>query len=286
MKIGRFQIEQLSEGHFEIYKDGGIHKKSLGNEGASQAQEHLIGSNRPITTGINPLYIHDGSNHIVVDPGLGWGLDEGTPNDQVSNVVTNLDIFGVKPEQVSHVIFTHLHYDHTAGATYTESRGNTRPTFINADYFVQKMEWKAALEAIQSNQSSLNGATYRLDDLYRLMAEGQLSLIDESHHKLLPGVELERTGGHTKGHQIIAIKDDEQSAYFLGDLIPSENHLNQYSMRKMDVQPLISKKVKTHLLKRALQEKAILFFYHSLHSKVGQLQKDQSKKYVLKQLEN
>lgn len=282
MKIGRFQLEQLSEGHFEVFHDGTINRKSAD---PAAPDSELAGSNRPILTGINPLYITDGTHHILVDTGLGWGLDSGSPNPDISNVVTNLNIFGVQPGAITHVILTHLHYDHAAGSTLTQAGGKTSPTFSNADYFVHAKEWQAALQAtVQQETPTQSGVGYILDDFYRLMANEQITLINDSEKELLPGLTLYWTGGHTEGHQVVHLHDRDQSAYFLGDLVPSEQHLNQYAMRIMDTEPLQAKKAKTRFLKKALKEEAVLLFYHSLHSTAGKLQKDKSKRYVLKQL--
>jgi hypothetical protein len=80
---------------------------------------------------------------------------------------------------------------------------------------------------------------------------------------------------------IVKLKDGENSAYFMGDLVPTEYHLNHYSMRNVDIEPLQSKKAKTLLLKQALKEKAVMFFYHSLFKKSGKLSRDPQKKYIL-----
>lgn len=280
MKIGRFTIEQLSEGKFEVFKDGSFNK--LTSESEEKHASFELNTTSAVI-GIDPILISDGENHILLDTGLGWGLDAGSGYTGVSNVVTNLSIFDLQPSDISHIILTHLHYDHAAGCTYTDEQATTRATFPNAKYYLQKREWEHAIS--QLNKSThIFGAGYKMDDLYRLHADAHLELLEKDQKEILPGINIQWTGGHTSGHQIAKITDDGKSAYYLGDLLPSEKHLNQYAMRQLDLHPNQAKKQKIKLMRKVCDENACLLFYHSLHSKVGVLTKDKKQKYVLKDL--
>lgn len=281
MKIGRFTIEQLSEGKFEVFKDGGINKVDSGE----QPQDSPLQFNTPSSAviGIDPILVSDGSKHILLDTGLGWGLDASSKYSGVSNVKTNLSIFKLQPEDITHVILTHLHYDHAAGSTFTDDAASTQITFPNARYYLQKREWDYAISQVRDSKHTF-GAGYRMDDLYRLYADDYLCLTEQDGQEIIPGVQVQWTGGHTPGHQIIRISDGGESAYYLGDLLPSEKHLNHYAMRKLDVHPNQAKKQKIQLMSKACDENACLLFYHSLHSKAGVLAQDKKHKYVLRDL--
>lgn len=277
MKIGRFTIEQLSEGHFRMFSDGSYQKmEQIQQPELTEADKYTQ------TVGIDPILISDGDHHILLDTGLGWGLDAGSGYKKVSNVKTNLDIFGLRPEDITHVILTHLHFDHAAGSTYNNGDNKTTATFPNATYYIQKREWDYALAQIQKPQV-LKGGNYKLDELYRLAADKQLTFLDTNLQEPIRGIKILWSGGHTPGHQIVKITDDGESAYFLGDLLPSEHHLNHYAMRQFDAEPLQAKKVKIQLLRKAFEEEAYLLFYHSLFSKNGVLIKDKHRNYILKE---
>ncbi len=235
------------------------------------------------TIGIDPILISDEDHNILLDTGLGWGLDAGSSYTDVSNAQTNLAIFGLSPEDITHVVLTHLHYDHAAGSTFTDQDSVTQPTFPNATYYLQKREWEHAVEHI-GEPSEGRGADYRLDDLYRLFADDYFELLEEDYNEIIPGVNLHWTGGHTPGHQVVRIQDGGQSAYYLGDLLPSEKHLNHYAMRQIDLHPNQAKKRKIQLLRQVCDENACLLFYHSLYSKAGLLIKDEKEKYVLRDI--
>ncbi|MDZ7690727.1 MAG: MBL fold metallo-hydrolase [Balneolaceae bacterium] len=280
MKIGRFTIEQLSEGKFEVFKDGSFNKLAAETEEENVSFELSTSS---AVIGIDPILISNGENHILLDTGLGWGLDAGSKYTGVSNVVTNLSIFGLQPVDITHVILTHLHYDHAAGCTYTDEEATTKATFPNARYYLQKREWEHAISQLDKSTHIL-GAGYKMDDLYRLYADAHLELLEEDQKEILPGLSIQWTGGHTPGHQIVEISDNGEAAYYLGDLLPSEKHLNHYAMRQLDLHPNQAKKKKINLMRKVCEENACLLFYHSLHSKAGVLIKDDKHKYVLKDL--
>lgn len=281
MKLGRFTIEQLSEGRFEMFADGTINREPIEQSGKMQKSSAQTGSSSLI--GINPVLVSDQSSKILLDAGLGWGLDAGSEYKNVSNIVTNLDIFDIAPEEITHVLLSHLHYDHSAGSSFTDKESATCATFPNATYYVQRREWEYALKQ-QYSEKKPRGGDYHLDDLYRLAADNRIEFLDKDYTEIIEGVSVIWTGGHTPGHQAVHIMDEGKAAYFLGDLLPGENHLNRYSMRQMDVIPLQAKKMKIQLLRSAYEEKAVLLFYHSLYSNAGRLAKDNNKKYVLKDL--
>jgi len=279
MMLGRFTIEQLSEGFFELFKDGTFSKMDpnrLNNPGEDPTLGRYSSA-----IGIDPLLISDGDQHIIVDTGLGWGLDHQSIYEDSSNIVTNLEIFGIETDDIDIVILTHLHFDHAAGCTRVSDHLTTEATFPNARYVLQKSEWDFALSEQMSKQIT-PGADYRLDELYRLKADNRFEMID-GNHTPTDSIKLLHTGGHTPGHQVVQIQDRGSTAYFLGDLIPTEYHLNHYSMKRIDHSPLTAKKEKTLILKEAYKEQAQLFFYHSLFNKSGRLAKDSHRNYILQE---
>lgn len=283
MQLGSFTIEVLSEGRFEIFKDGHINRSDISEKDVTP-EAGILTSKSSAFVGINPILIKTGLHNVLIDPGLGWGLDAGSDYKDVSNVRTNLNIFGLEPEDISHVILSHLHYDHAAGCSFTDADTRTRATFPNATYFVHQEEWEFALSQTQEEPITL-GAGYRLDDFYRLIADEKVALLEDNQNNIIDGITAIRTGGHTPGHQAVLISNNGECAYYLGDLLPSPAHLNSYAMRNLDIDPIQAKKSKIQLLRSAFDQNASLLFYHSLFSNVGRLQKDDKKKYILKELQ-
>lgn len=281
MQIGRYQIEQLSEGIFDVSTHGSIVKVRYQDGRGKGGEEQLPPPQQGFARiGLDPVLISDGRTRVLLDAGLGIGLDHRERDNRVSNLLTNLEIFGLEPADIDYVVLSHLHYDHAAGLTYSDRNLRTVATLSDAEFLIQKSEWEHALHSTEHEESRA-GLGYELDELYRLVAEERFRLLEQERIHLLPGLEVIRTGGHTPGHQIVRIADGGDSAYFFGDLVPNEYQLNHYAMKRVDVDPTHARKIKMVLLKQAAHEKALLLFYHSLYSKSGRIRRDANRKYVL-----
>lgn len=281
MTLGSFHIEVLGEGRFEIFNDGHINRAPENISGTPL--DKAGDTSESITAGINPLLVQTGEANILLDTGLGWGLDAGSKYENVSNIKTNLEIFGLETSDITHVILSHLHYDHAAGSSYSDQQAKTLPTFPNATYFVHKKEWEFALEYFD-NDYPLFGANYEIDDLLRLVANEQIQFLEEEETQILEGITAIKTGGHTPGHQIVRFESEGEVAYYLADLVPTAFHLNQYAMSSADNNSVEAKKQKTRILRKACQEKAFLFLYHSKSGGTGRLLRDEDQHYVLADL--
>lgn len=279
MKLGRFTIEQLNEGQFELFPDGKINRAPV-SETETEAAAAGLGDRNLV--GINPTLVTDGSIRLLIDTGLGWGMDAGSSYREVSSIRTNLDIFGLSPADITHVVLTHLHYDHAAGLSYTDAEAVTRPTFPNARCLLQRSEWDHA--ARQAAEADGQDPFYRLDDLYRLYADGLFELRGQNETEVAPGIRLIHTGGHTPGHQIVRLCDGGKVAYCLGDLIPTGQHLNSPDPPGNHVHFLDTKKARRRLLQQAFEEEAYLCFYHSLSAKACRVTLDQDENYVLREV--
>jgi len=260
MKIGRFEIEPLSEGHFVIHNDGRMEKSN----------EPIL--SKSVVVGIEPVLLMDDTHVVLLDAGLGMGLDAGSPAPGVSNLKTNLEIFGLTPSDVTHVILSHLHLDHSAGLSYTDRGGSTISTLPNARILVQQREWDHALSQFDA-PNLYQDVGYALDDLLKLKATGQLESVRQDSLNVIPGVSLVFTGGHTPGHQIVRIADSGKATYFMGDLLPNEEFIPDRVRQRFDTDPLVAARIKRLVMRQAYREKAYILMYHTLFSRVGRLER-------------
>ena len=202
MDLGEISVEQLTEGFFELFEDGHFQKMDRSRLKNLQNDPNLGTYTSAI--GIDPMLIQTEKHTIIVDPGLGWGMDEGSKHSGTSNIRTNMEIFGLTPEDIDFVILTHLHFDHAAGSTYVNECFETTPTFPNARYVVHEDEWNFALKQIDSGANP-KGAGYQLDEFFRLMADRRIHFQKGDLLSITDGVQCIKTGGHTPGHMILRI---------------------------------------------------------------------------------
>ncbi|HKK46483.1 MAG TPA: MBL fold metallo-hydrolase [Balneolaceae bacterium] len=279
MQVGSFTLEVLSEGRFEMFRDGHINRSSP-DEDRTSMQDSVTVSAESNIVGINPILVKTGPQNILLDAGLGWGLDAHSEYVNVSNVKTNLEIFQLSPADITHVILSHLHYDHAAGCSFTDGDSKTRATFPNATYYVHQKEWDYALSRVDSEQHT----NYKLDEFYRLVADDRVEFLSKESNEIINGISTLWTGGHTPGHQIVIIENNGDLSYFLGDLLPTSSQLNHYNMSRLDVDPIQAKKKKIKLLRKACKEQALLLFYHSKYGQSGRLIKNKDKQYALTEI--
>lgn len=274
MEVGDFRLEQLSEGIFEVSAAGSIRK--LRDHQSKEAPPDSV-----VRVGLDPVLIDTGKSRILLDTGLGMGLDREDPDPETSNIVTNLDIFGYRPEDITAVILSHLHYDHAAGLSFTGKSGNVVAALPNATIFVQQSEWESALQSIRQT-TDIHGMGYEPDDLYRLVADGRFVFLDRELHEIDKGITVIRTGGHTPGHQVVRIRREGRTAYFCGDLIPNEYHLTRFAPGRIHIDDIKARNARALLMQQAWRDKATLLFYHSVYRKTGMIARDRNRGFVLK----
>jgi len=86
MDIGSFTVEILSEGHFELFEDGHINRSERPAHSASSPKDP--NDSNSVMVGVNPVLVQSQDQNILLDTGLGWGLDAGSRYTNVSNVCT------------------------------------------------------------------------------------------------------------------------------------------------------------------------------------------------------
>lgn len=273
MNIGGFRIEQLSEGVFEVSSGGSIQK-------ARDQQKKDVSRSDHTRVGLDPVLIDTGATCVLLDTGLGMGLDNKEPDKETSNILTNLEIFGYRPDDIKHVVLSHMHYDHAAGISFTDQSNAISATLPNARIHVQRSEWEAALASVE-HRPGTQGLGYEPDDLYRLVADDRFVFLEKERQEIIKGITVLRTGGHTPGHQIVRLRNGKELAFFCGDLIPSEAHLNHYVHNKADMDPSRARKARMLLMQQAHRDNATLLFYHSVFKKAGKITKDNNRKFVL-----
>src|SRR4051812_5837978 len=118
------KIIPLSEGSFTIDKS----KVFIPfDKGQDDLQQRTVGS---LLVEIQPFAVITGNDIIILDTGLGFLNNEG-----VLQIHQNLLDNGIKPENVTTVLLSHLHKDHAGGISIKGTQ-NDRLSFPNASYYV------------------------------------------------------------------------------------------------------------------------------------------------------
>lgn len=254
MKIGKYKLLTVQSGFIGL--DGGamfgIIPKPLWKKN-NPADE----VNRVTLATRNLLLISD-SKRILIDTGMGDKWDDKSRNifriDENLSLEKALFQKGYSFDDITDVILTHLHFDHTGGSTKLVDR-KIVPSFPNAIYHVQKQNFDWAL-----NPSDRDRGSYLKENFEPLAKEGVLNLLTTTQFD--DQISFEIINGHTFGQQMIKISDGSNTGLYCADLLPFVSHIRLPYIMAYDLQPLVTVAEKKKYLKQALDENWILYFGH------------------------
>lgn len=288
IEFGDFVIYCINDGFFRL--DGGA-MFGIVPKTVWEKNNPTDGKNR-ILLSLNCLLIQNRKTTatILVDTGIGIKNPEMQEKFKKFYDFNNsclvekiYDITGLLPYEISFVINTHLHLDHSGGNAYFDKQdGREKITFYNAKYVIQKGELEAALADNERTRGS-----YLRESIQVLMREDEdnLVLIDTEEREIIRGVSVVRTGGHTMHHQCVKIVSGGKIMFYLGDLIPTVSHLNLAWIMGYDLYPLDTLSMKQKILKRAYAENWLLVFEHDSEVAMGYLRKSDNGEWAIECVE-
>lgn len=273
MKFGGIDVLIGSDGTFKL--DGGA---MFGVVPKPVWQRYFIPDERNrITLGTNVMVVRDGKNTAIVDLGIGDKFDQKLLDiydiKRDRNLIDDLIKKGVKREDVTHVVFTHGHLDHSGWSTIY-NHGALEPTFPNAKYYMQEDTYEEIRKPNEKTRPNYNFLNF--ENLGR-----KLELLD-GDEEIFPGMELMKSGGHTKGHQVVVFRIGNKTFTYFGDLIPTSAHIKPAYVMAYDLYPLDTFHRKKEFLERAFEEQWLLFFGHDHDFPVGKLL--DTEKYTLEKV--
>jgi glyoxylase-like metal-dependent hydrolase (beta-lactamase superfamily II) len=260
LKIGPYRLSAIETGEFAL--DGGamfgVIPKPLWEKRIP------VDARNRIDMRLRALLIQGEGKNILVDTGIG---DKGdTKFNDIYRVdhsrytlESSLAKKGLKPEDITDVVITHLHFDHVGGATKYDSEGNLVPTFPNAIYHIQKRHLEWARSATERDMAS-----FRKEDFMPLVEQSRVNLL-EGETELYPGITVRLSNGHTTCQQHVLVSDGKESLFYCGDLIPTSVHVSLPWIMGYDIKPLTTLEEKKSLLDEAVEKNYILFFEHCPH---------------------
>ncbi len=221
---------------------------------------------------------------VLIDTGYGTKLSEKEheiyATGSAGGVVESLKAIGLSPDDIDIVVLSHLHFDHAGGGTKRVEDGTIVPTFANARYCIQRKEWEAATSGLPEWVAS-----YPVENFACLAESGQLELID-GEAEIAPGVRGIWTGGHSPGHQLIAVESEGQLGVYLGDLCPTWNHLRQMWCMAYDAHVTQVRKKKPEILGWLADQDAWLLSDHDPVRPWVKIRRDEKREFVVAEDKN
>jgi glyoxylase-like metal-dependent hydrolase (beta-lactamase superfamily II) len=164
------------------------------------------------------LIVVDGGNPLAVarDPHAHWGgLADvfDVHMSEAQHCAAQLRGLGVGPDDVSHILQTHLHIDHTGALGH----------FPNAVVVVHAKELEAALAAGDPMQSGYVRADYDRPELRWQTVEGDTDLFGDGLIRLV------ETPGHSAGHTSLLVDLADQGSVLI--TADASDNLDQWEGR-------------------------------------------------------
>lgn len=203
-----------------------------------------------IPLSLRSLYLDNGEDKVLIDLGMGSTWSEKSKTIYELKTLTLEEslskLIGIKAMDVSHIVLSHLHFDHCGFLSYQDFNGERKSSFLNAEIFVTQENFQNA-----QNPHGREAASYLSEIWTDPYKKGQFTLVDCQRlefREVLPGVSIRRVDGHTKGQSIIYVDGVDSNYLFLADLCPTEHHARDVWTMGYDLNPW-----------QSVEEKKIIF---------------------------
>ena len=246
-----------------------------------QPYQSLLTPERQVRFNLACFLVRSEGKTILVDTGLG-PKPADSPETPWGELMRDMEAHGVKPEDIDMVVMTHAHRDHVGwnllssdGQTSGEqSRGQRRPTFPNAKYWMSQTDWEVCHQPEVSDRfPNAPECVWPLDELGLLeLMEGEQALTGQL--TTLP------TPGHTPGHMSIVIASQGEKALILGDVLhnPVQAHETDWVSRA-DMDPEQTRITRRSLMERLEQEGTLVAAVHMPAPGFGKIVRLEGRRY-------
>lgn len=276
IQIGEFNVHEILHGYFAL--DGGamfgVVPKTIWSKMTPVDELNRI------DMALRSILIEYRDRLILVDTGIGekWAekyksiykIDTDRVNTSIS-----LKSLGFSKTDITDVILTHLHFDHTGGSTINDN-GVLMPAFENATYYVGERNWQWAHHPTEKDRAS-----YLIENFAPLERENVLRLVTRLDDIGIPGLSSFESDGHTTGMLLPILSGDSNKLMYCADLIPTSLHISLPFVMGYDNEPLKTLAEKKKVLVQAVSESWTLVYEHDFNHTASTVRVDEKGKYVV-----
>lgn len=207
-KIGDFELIALSDGTLPIPADQLLTNVQPGEVAALLAKAYQAPH---VDASINAYLIKAGDRLVLVDAGTGELLG---PN--LNKIGASLKAVGYSPEQITDILITHIHTDHTGGLM-----DGQRMVFPHATLHLEDKEmdfWFDPQQRAKASQSNQQYFAQAQEKVGPYKAAGRIKTFSGAV-EIFPGISSEPAPGHTPGHTFYSLESKGEKLVFWGDLL-------------------------------------------------------------------
>jgi len=204
---------------------------------------------------VQPFAVITDKDILVIDTGLGFSNE-----NSILQIHQNLLDNGINPSDVTKVLLSHLHKDHSGGISREDALSKQRTlSFPNATYYVNKDELEYAL--------SKGKPSYIPEDFDMLQNSAQVKLT-QGNGRIDDYIKYEVTDAHSPYHQIFKINGNGQTIFFGGDVAPQLQQMKNRFIAKYDFDGKKCMELRQQWWVQGQKENWIFLFYHDVKTPV------------------
>jgi glyoxylase-like metal-dependent hydrolase (beta-lactamase superfamily II) len=239
-------------------------------------------NNNLCTWAMRALLIRTGKRTILVDTGIGNKQDDKFRThfepSETGRLFISLEKAGVRPEDVTDVLLTHLHFDHVGGALWkNETDGRIQASFPNAVYWSNQQHWNWAMQPNEREKAS-----FLKENFVPLMEEGRVRMLPvEQQYRFDEDIHLRFVFGHTEAMMLPEVRTPQGTLLYCADLLPSRFHIGMPYVMAYDIRPLVTLQEKQTILSEVAAKGHVLMFEHDPVEDCATLRLDEKGRIVL-----
>ena len=220
-------------------------------------RKYSVNEKNQIELRTDPILIQAGGKNFLVESGMGNGkLNEKQKRNfgvlEESSLDSGLNQLGLTTEDIDYVLMTHMHFDHACGLT-KDSGGELVSVFPNAKIITSKIEWDE-----MRNPNIRSKSTYWKENWQGI--QQQVEAFEKEWS--FGSIKMIHTGGHSDGHAILIIEDEDLTVVHMADIMPTHAHQNPLWVMAYDDYPMDSISAKQKWLEYGISRDAWFTFYH------------------------
>lgn len=264
LKVGDVEIVALSDGTVTLNPE--VLSRMRQDKVRSLLKQSFVGP--LLNASVNAYLIKLGDRLILVDAGTGelYG-------PTLNKLPASLKAVGYTPEQITDILVTHIHTDHTGGLM----NGSVR-VYPNATVHVDRREvehWLSPEKRAAAPEQARQYFDQAQLKLGPYVAAGQVRTFDGAT-QLFPGLRSVPAYGHTPGHSFYVLESQGEKIAFWGDILHvAEVQLPHPEVTiQFDVDPSAAAAARARAFSDAVAQGYLIAPAHMSFPGVGHLRRD------------
>lgn len=208
LMLGDFEVTAINDGTMRLPMLDLLTNTTKSKVNAA-LKKNFVG--HPVETSVNAYLINTGEKLVLVDAGAG-----GLFGPTLGHLVSNLKAAGYQPEQVDHIVITHMHADHVGGLM-----ADGKMTFPNATVHIDQHDTELWLSTEKMNaapEGSRGSFLRAMASANPYVQAGKVKTFSGAT-EFTTGIRANAAYGHTPGHSVIEVESKNQKLVLWGDMI-------------------------------------------------------------------